>query len=47
MSVAAQGTTIDCMQNQLNFVEQFVPRDALLANLKPEFQANIVIPSPQ
>ncbi len=38
MSLAAQDTWIDCMGNQLTFVESQVPRDALLANMLPDFQ---------
>jgi len=40
MSLAAQNTWIDCMANQLGFIESFVPRDTLLSTMRPEFQAN-------
>ncbi len=36
MALAAQNSWIDCMANQLTFVESQVPRDSLLANMKPQ-----------
>jgi len=35
MSVAAKGTRIDCMRNQLAVMESFLPRDKLHANMIP------------